>query len=63
MKLRRRASASELEVQALDFFLAFPIAPKDIPYMGPDIAELVAVGITLIVSIGIMVALGRWWQQ
>ncbi len=44
-------------------FLAFPIAPKDIPYMGPDIAELVAVGITLIISLIIMVALGRWWQQ
>jgi hypothetical protein len=45
------------------FFLAFPIAPKDIPYMGPDIAELIAVGIALVLSIGIMVVLGRWWQQ
>jgi hypothetical protein len=47
----------------MNLFLVFPIAPKDIPYMGPDIAELVAVGITLFISIGIMVALGRWWQQ
>ena len=31
--------------------------------MGPDIAELVAVMITLVISIAIMVALGRWWQQ
>ncbi len=31
--------------------------------MGPDIAELLMVGITLGISIGIMVMLGRWWQQ
>ncbi len=47
----------------MDLFAAFPIAPKDIPTMGPDIAELVAVGITLVISLAIMVALGRWWQQ
>jgi len=45
------------------FLASFPIAPKDIPFMGPDIAELIMVGITLFISIGIMVAFGRWWQQ
>jgi hypothetical protein len=44
-------------------FAALPFAPKDIPLMGPDIAELVAVMITLVITIGIMVVLGRWWQQ
>ena len=42
---------------------SLPFAPKDIPLMGPDIAELVAVMITLVISIAIMVALGRWWSQ
>jgi hypothetical protein len=57
------APFSGFEVSVSGFFLAFPIAPKDIPYMGPDIAELIAVGIALVLSIGIMVVLGRWWQQ
>ena len=47
----------------MNLFAAFPIAPKDIMGMGPDIAELVAVAFTLVISLGIMVALGRWWQQ
>ena len=40
-----------------------PIAPKDIPFVGPDIAELLAVGVVLFISLAIMVALGRWWTQ
>ncbi len=40
-----------------------PFAPKDIPFMGPDIAELVAVALTLVISLIIMVILGRWWAQ
>jgi hypothetical protein len=40
-----------------------PFAPKDIPIMGPDIAELVAVMFVLLVSLAIMVALGRWWAN
>ena len=44
-------------------FAALPFAPKDIPLMGPDIAELVAVMITLVITLAIMVALGRWWSQ
>ena len=44
-------------------FAALSFAPKDIPLMGPDIAELVAVGVVLVISLGIMVILGRWWSQ
>jgi hypothetical protein len=40
-----------------------PIDPNAIPVLGPDMGELVFVIITLAVSIGIMVALGRWWAQ
>ena len=40
-----------------------PFRPEDMPIFGPDIAELIAVIITLGVSIVIMVALGRWWAQ
>jgi hypothetical protein len=43
--------------------MLMPWAPKDIPIMGPDIAELVAVMLVLLICIGIMVALGRWWAQ
>lgn len=47
----------------MPFLLSMPLTPKDIPLMGPDIAELVAVAITLVISLGIMVILGRWWTQ
>ena len=42
---------------------SLPYAPKDFPFMGPDIAELVAVAVTLVISLAIMVVLGRWWAQ
>jgi len=44
-------------------FASLPMAPKDIPLMGPDIAELVAVGLALAITLIIMVVLGQWWQQ
>ena len=40
-----------------------PFTPKDIPFMGPDIAELVAVGLVLFIWLAVMVLLGRWWAQ
>lgn len=40
-----------------------PLTPEDIPLMGPDIAELVAVFFTIAVSLVILVALGRWWAN
>ena len=40
-----------------------PLDPSAFPFMGPDIAELVVVIITLGISLAIMVALGRWWAQ
>lgn len=40
-----------------------PFAPKDIPFLGPDIAELLAVLITMGISFAIMVALGYWWAR
>jgi hypothetical protein len=42
---------------------SLPFGPKDIPIMGPDIAELVAVALTLVISLVIMVLLGRWWAE
>ncbi len=40
-----------------------PFGPEDIPLLGPDIAELLAVIVTLTIALAIMVALGRWWAQ
>ena len=39
-----------------------PFEPSQFPFMGPDITELVAVAVTLVLSLGVMVALGRWWS-
>lgn len=40
-----------------------PFAPKDVPFLGPDIAELVAVFLTMAISFAVMVILGRWWAR
>jgi hypothetical protein len=40
-----------------------PLDPSEIPGMGPDIAELVAVFFTIAVSMAILIGLGRWWAN
>jgi hypothetical protein len=40
-----------------------PFDVKNFPLLGPDIAELVAVALTLAFSLTVMVLLGRWWSK
>jgi hypothetical protein len=40
-----------------------PFDVKNFPLLGPDIAELVAVALTLAFSLTVMVVLGRWWSK
>ena len=40
-----------------------PFDVKNFPILGPDIAELFAVFVTLAVSLAVMVVLGRWWSK
>ena len=44
--------------------LPFLISWSDFPgYVGKDYEELLAVVLTLIVSMGMMVAFGAWWSR
>jgi hypothetical protein len=40
-----------------------PFDVKNFPLLGPDIAELVAVALTLAFSFAVMVVLGYWWSK
>lgn len=40
-----------------------PFEPSNFPLASPDITELAAVFMTLLFTIGVMVALGRWWSR
>ena len=40
-----------------------PVDPGELPFLGPDIAELVAVFLTMAVSFIVMVVLGNWWAR
>jgi len=40
-----------------------PFTAEQIPLLGPDIAELLSVFVTIVISVVIMVLLGRWWAQ
>jgi hypothetical protein len=40
-----------------------PWDPAAFPLASPDITELAAVFLTLLFTLGVMVALGRWWSR
>jgi hypothetical protein len=58
------ASQSKLgRVITLEENPPMPFDVKNFPLLGPDIAELVAVALTLAFSLTVMVVLGRWWSK
>ena len=58
------ASQSKLELAVtLEESPPMPFDVKNFPILGPDIAELFAVALTLVFSLAVMVVLGRWWSK